>query len=587
MDIKPVLLAEKHNAVAEAKFWFKTFWFTQKRRLNNMISPPPRHVNTGMLKGTEVLSVSESDLWNRDDNAQNWVLTAGKIENLRVASRAIHGIEVPAGEVFSFWRHVGRPHKGAGYVVGREIREGCIVPTVAGGLCQLSNALYDAALKANFTIVERHRHTKVIKGSLAELDRDATVKWNYVDLRFKAHHAFRIEVELTSDRLVVRILGAPKQSNAELGKMGTPMVTSILNDCYSCGNTACFKHPNRSAHELEAAMTTYVLDGYWPEYDIYLKSVVSAPDRVVIPIKGTGLLRPFKNRWSLAAHMQVKTSAWAGLKRMLLFRVWRSRKNVFDLGMTLDANLAKAIAKHIPIECTHLVVVQHLLPFLWKEGVLGGRTFDVLMSRLPMERLHERLDFAKGLYPDSPTLTDFRAPQDLIEAESKALTQARRIITPHEEIADLFANKCIRLEWCLPTKKATSALVGSKILFPASALGRKGAYELRRLAEELGLSVVVVGKAIEKADFWERVTVAPSGIDPFADIALVVYPTYIEHQPRLLLKAVAAGLPIITTPASGLAASEQVCLVPIGDYEALRMAVKEKLIRSNGLDSVD
>ena len=66
------------------------------------------------------------------------------------------------------------------------------MPTIAGGLCQLSNALYDTALKANFEIIERHRHTKVIKSSLAEQDRDATVKWNYVDLRFKSTRSFRM-----------------------------------------------------------------------------------------------------------------------------------------------------------------------------------------------------------------------------------------------------------------------------------------------------------------------------------------------------------------------------------------------------------
>lgn len=332
-------------------------------------------------------------------------------------------------------------------------------------------------------------------------------------------------------------------------------------------------------------MTTFVLDGYWPEYNNYLKSIVTAKDLVVMPIGSTGLMGFLKNRWSLATRL--KTSPWAGLKRMLMFRLWRSRKNVFDLGMTLDARLAKSMARHIPVECTHLVVVQHLLPFLWKEGVLGGRSFDVLMSRLPMERLHERLDFAKSLYPDSLTLKDFRASQDIIEAENKALTKARRIITPHGEIADLFANKCIRLDWHLPNQPSQGMKKGSKILFPASALGRKGAYELRRLAKELGLVVVVVGKAIEKADFWEGLNVVPSGTDPFADIALVVYPTYIEHQPRLLLKAIAAGLPVITTQASGLAVSEQVCLVPLGDYEALKIAVKERLIKGNGLDSFD
>jgi hypothetical protein len=132
---------------------------------------------------------------------------AGKVENLRRAARRLHGLVVPAGATFSFWRQVGNPSFGRGYVLGREIREGCVVPTVAGGLCQLCNALYDAALRAGFTIMERHRHTQVIKGSLAEQDRDATVKWNYLDLRFRAAIAFRLDVKLTADQLIVSLLG--------------------------------------------------------------------------------------------------------------------------------------------------------------------------------------------------------------------------------------------------------------------------------------------------------------------------------------------------------------------------------------------
>ena len=84
---------------------------------------------------------------------------AGKIHNLRLAIRRIDGLEIPAGGIFSFWQQIGRATRRRGFVKGRELREGCIIPNIGGGLCQLSNALYDAALQANFEIVERHAHT--------------------------------------------------------------------------------------------------------------------------------------------------------------------------------------------------------------------------------------------------------------------------------------------------------------------------------------------------------------------------------------------------------------------------------------------
>jgi len=153
-----------------------------KRMMTNLVNPTPRFSkNKGehysdvissseselWKSSTQVIASSESELWNADDNKLNWILTAGKIENLRIASKKFNGLEVKANQIFSFWKHLGNPNFNQGFVVGREIREGCIVPNVGGGLCQLSNALYDAALNAGFEIIERHKHTKVVSGSLS------------------------------------------------------------------------------------------------------------------------------------------------------------------------------------------------------------------------------------------------------------------------------------------------------------------------------------------------------------------------------------------------------------------------------------
>ena len=75
-------------------------------------------------------------------------LQEGKVRNLAVAARFLDGICIPAGETFSFWRHVPRLTRRAGFTEGRELREGCLIPSTGGGLCQLSNALYAVALDA-------------------------------------------------------------------------------------------------------------------------------------------------------------------------------------------------------------------------------------------------------------------------------------------------------------------------------------------------------------------------------------------------------------------------------------------------------
>lgn len=571
------LLAEQHSFTQNALFQAKSLLLVAKRMAKNAFSHPLTFTDKQQLQHYPVIAVSESLLWNADDNPQNWILTAGKIENLRIATKMLNGIEVAANEVFSFWQHIGNPNIGKGFVVGREIREGCIVPTIAGGLCQISNALYDAALNAQFEIVERHRHSKVIKGSLAEKDRDATVKWNYVDLRFKSQHAFRIEVELTATKLIVKFRSVAPNSLAD--KPTSHIAPSKLNDCYSCGNFACFKHQDRTHIQQNNAITTFIVDEKWNEFDQYIHSIATDKDRFIVPIFNNRFFTSPRYQWRIPNHHPVITTTWAAIQRAMALR-WLSSKqnNVFSLLMRKDQQIAQSAARHIPIESTHLVIAQNLLPFLWKEGVLGGRTFDVLMTRLPMEKLHERLDFAHQIHAQSPTLHDFRAPQHWIDWENCALTQARNIITPHQEIVDIFTHKSVKINWFAPyAAPQCTSMAKDKILFPASGLGRKGAYEVKQLALDLGLTVVITGKAIEDAHFWEGVKVEYATTSVWEQGLLVVYPTYVEHQPRGILKALSAGNTVITTPACGLSPQQNLILVPMGDVEALKEAVRKQL----------
>jgi hypothetical protein len=199
------------------------------------------------------------------------------------------------------------------------------------------------------------------------------------------------------------------------------------------------------------------------------------------------------------------------------------QNNVYKLNLQLDRIIARAAARRIPLEAAHLVIAQNLLPFMYEIGVLGGRTFDVLMSRLPVEKLHERLNFAHSQHLESPTLNDFRATDQLVNLENKALTMARKVITPHAEIAAIFKNKVEKLNWQIPNSTITTSR-GHKILFPASALGRKGAYEVRRLAQELQLTVTISGNSIDFIDFWGDVKIEKFNGN-FDEVGLVVYPT--------------------------------------------------------------
>ncbi|MFD2261325.1 VanW family protein [Lacibacterium aquatile] len=135
-------------------------------------------------------------------------LQLGKVENLRVAARHLDGLRIPTGEVFSFWRQVGRPVRSRGFVEGRELRQGCLVPTVAGGICQLSNSLFQVARQAGQEIVERHGHSQQIPDAAFGPGEDATVFWSYVDFRFRAKGDVVLRVSLSADDLIVRLEAA-------------------------------------------------------------------------------------------------------------------------------------------------------------------------------------------------------------------------------------------------------------------------------------------------------------------------------------------------------------------------------------------
>ncbi|HEY9678313.1 MAG TPA: VanW family protein [Drouetiella sp.] len=566
-------------------FRLKTHVLQTDRFLRNMADKSHlAHPSGAIDAGIDVLGESTTPLWTESDPAER-LLQLGKVENLRVALRKLNGVTVPAHQIFSFWAQVGLPVRSRGFVEGRELREGCIVPNVAGGLCQLSNALYDAALKSNFEIVERHAHSEVIPGSVAEQNRDATIFWNYVDLRFRSSEQFQVEAFMTAENLVVRFRGKVNQKSAPVPVMPEKRLLAILpalehelNSCMSCGVADCFRSP-KVLPLTQASKTAFMVDDYWPEFDRYITETKSSLDSLFLPIDGQ---KAGKSNYAWS------TDKFASVKQQIVFTAMRSAvsRSLAKQGasrqivlLSQQKKLADAYASSLDYTTTHLVVSQGLLPFLWNLGVLGGRTYDVLMTSLPLSKLHERLDGARAMHIGSTTLGDFRAGDSLVDSESKALRQANRIITPHTEIASLFGERALLLDWKVPfTASSESKNLKTKVIFPASTLGRKGAYEMREAARRLNLRVTLVGSLLEDPEFWQGVEIEQISGDDWLDQAkVVVLPAWLESQPRRLLRAVAQGVPVIATRACGLESIPQVTTLKNGDVNALCEALKQIL----------
>src|SRR5262249_53374938 len=126
---------------AAAIFHAKVMAHRARRTVRDLISRPPRFDQIEGADFSVVLAETRSPLWS-DPRLAERRFQLGKVHNLRRALRALDGIVVPAGETFSFWRQIGRPNRRRGFVAGRMLQQGCLVPSTGGGLCQLSNALY-------------------------------------------------------------------------------------------------------------------------------------------------------------------------------------------------------------------------------------------------------------------------------------------------------------------------------------------------------------------------------------------------------------------------------------------------------------
>ena len=164
---------------------------------------PRRFVRRSRSSGLTLLAESRTALYSSDAAAE-FALQAGKVHNLRIAARDRWTVSCCRREQRSAFGHTSRGRtRRRGFADGRELREGCVIPSVGGGLCQLSNALYDSALKAGFEIVERHAHSRRVPGSAAAAGRDATLFWNYIDLRFRAPVEVQLDVRLDAQQLLV------------------------------------------------------------------------------------------------------------------------------------------------------------------------------------------------------------------------------------------------------------------------------------------------------------------------------------------------------------------------------------------------
>ncbi|EGF89241.1 hypothetical protein ABI_45880 [Asticcacaulis biprosthecium C19] len=319
--------------------------------------------------------------------------------------------------------------------------------------------------------------------------------------------------------------------------------------CASCNKVDC--HLSFASRDMAPvlATTAWVLDEMWPEHQAYLTDRAREDDQILRP----GVFGAATARYAWGRGQGV--AGWATvLRHAAMKQVAKARGAVRQAAyLKADQAVAQAMAKRIDYRAQHVVVAQTLLPFLWRDGVLGGRSFDVLMTRYPLAEIHRRLDQMQAQHPDSTTIGDFRAPDSLLAAESAALAQARKVITPHHDIAESFQGRAVWLDWRNPELKLRRD--GRRVAFIGPSITRQGAREVRELARGLPEPLIVFGADLEGAGFWDGVAIERRAFGPgwMDDLGAILHPAAMTAAPRRLVEAQAHGITVYAQASCGLA----------------------------------
>lgn len=143
---------------------------------------------------TEIASYTTS-IYDKDEN---------RVFNISKAIQTLNDTLIPANSEFSFNKTIGPMSQEAGYkkALGFDTK-GNKIQIAGGGMCQISSTLYNAALIANLEITERHPHSRRVY--YVPKDKDATIFYDSLDLKFKNNTSSNIKIIATNDNTNVTI----------------------------------------------------------------------------------------------------------------------------------------------------------------------------------------------------------------------------------------------------------------------------------------------------------------------------------------------------------------------------------------------
>lgn len=115
-------------------------------------------------------------------------LQKNKAVNIQLASDKINGIIINPGEVFSFYKTIGKTSKRKGYKDGRVIKGNVVKAGRGGGLCNLGNTVHLLVIHSPLKVTEVHHHSDALApdgDKRIPFSSGTSVSYNDIDFRFK------------------------------------------------------------------------------------------------------------------------------------------------------------------------------------------------------------------------------------------------------------------------------------------------------------------------------------------------------------------------------------------------------------------
>ena len=158
-----------------------------KRHLQDLKRKENFAIDFQKEKLTYVVSERSSNMIKRAEGV-DLASQFNKAKNIELACQKLNGLVIKPGEVFSFWKLVGKISEKKGYKAGRVIERNKLILGIGGGICNLANTINLLVIHSPLLITEFHTHSDALapdETGRIPLNAGTSVSYNHIDYRFK------------------------------------------------------------------------------------------------------------------------------------------------------------------------------------------------------------------------------------------------------------------------------------------------------------------------------------------------------------------------------------------------------------------